>query len=59
MTTAGGERQPYKGTAASVIRIVRSEGARGLYKGLGPNLLRVAPSAAITFTAYESLIKLF
>lgn len=32
---------------------------KGLYKGLGVNLIRVIPSTAITLTTYEQLIKLF
>jgi hypothetical protein len=30
----------------------------GFYKGLVPNLLRVVPSAAITFVVYEHVAKL-
>ncbi|XP_032668141.1 mitochondrial carrier protein Rim2 [Odontomachus brunneus] len=33
--------------------IIKHEGARGLFKGLGPNLIGVAPSRAIYFCAYS------
>lgn len=33
--------------------IIKNEGARGLFKGLGPNLIGVAPSRAIYFCAYS------
>lgn len=32
--------------------IIQNEGGRGLFKGLGPNLVGVAPSRAIYFCAY-------
>lgn len=32
--------------------IIQHEGGRGLFKGLGPNLVGVAPSRAIYFCAY-------
>ena len=34
--------------------IKQTEGMRGLYKGLGPNIVGVAPSRAIYFWAYSS-----
>jgi hypothetical protein len=30
---------------------------RGLYRGLGPNLLRVLPSTGITFVVYEAVAR--
>ncbi|KAH8119233.1 mitochondrial carrier domain-containing protein [Phellopilus nigrolimitatus] len=33
--------------------VLRTEGVRGLYKGLWPNLLKVAPSIATSFFVYE------
>ncbi|GFG31794.1 hypothetical protein Cfor_04231, partial [Coptotermes formosanus] len=33
--------------------IVENEGPRALFKGLGPNLVGVAPSRAIYFCAYS------
>ena len=34
--------------------IVETEGARALFKGLGPNLIGVAPSRAIYFATYSN-----
>lgn len=33
--------------------IVNTEGSRALFKGLGPNIVGVAPSRAIYFCAYS------
>jgi solute carrier family 25 phosphate transporter 23/24/25/41 len=38
-----------------VLRItLKSEGPRGLYKGLTPNLLKVAPAMSISYVVYEN-----
>jgi len=47
----------YKGTVDVIQKILRHEGPAGFYKGLVPNLLRVVPSAAITFVVYEKVAK--
>lgn len=36
-----------------LIDVIRKEGVRGLYKGLGPTLLRTFPSTGALFVAYE------
>lgn len=36
-----------------LLRIKRSEGIRGLYRGLSPTLLRTFPSTGALFVAYE------
>ena len=38
--------------------IWRREGLRGLYKGALPSVLKAAPSAAVTLTAYEYIMGL-
>lgn len=38
-------------------QIWRYEGALGFFKGCVPNVLKTAPSAAITFLCYEECIK--
>ncbi|KAL8497351.1 hypothetical protein ACS0TY_020875 [Phlomoides rotata] len=38
-------------------RTYRHEGVRGFYKGLFPNLLKVVPSASITYLVYEAMKK--
>jgi len=45
----------YKGVRDAIIRIWQEEGARAFYSGMQTNLLRVIPSCAITFTAYEMI----
>lgn len=46
----------YSGMADAFRRILKQEGMRGLFKGLIPNALRVAPGAAITFVVYEGVM---
>jgi solute carrier family 25 folate transporter 32 len=48
----------YRGPFDTVAKIFRNEGVRGLFKGLSTNLLRVVPSAAITFVVYEKVAAL-
>lgn len=35
-------------------KTLKAEGARGLYKGLTPNLLKVAPAVSISYIVYEN-----
>lgn len=51
------DHKPYSGLRDAVQRILRSEGVAGLYRGLSANLVRVIPSTAVTFVAYEELSK--
>ena len=44
---------PYRNTAHAVVTIYINEGITGFYKGMLPNLLKVAPSVAIAFVTYE------
>jgi len=39
--------------------IFREEGMRGFYKGMWPRMVSLAPASAISWTAYETLKKLF
>lgn len=39
--------------------IVEHEGPRALFRGLGPNIVGVAPSRAIYFSAYSQAKKFF
>ena len=41
---------------ACLAKMYSSEGLRGLYKGSLPSILKAAPSAAVTFTAYEFVL---
>ncbi|BBN01553.1 solute carrier family 25 (mitochondrial folate transporter), member 32 [Marchantia polymorpha subsp. ruderalis] len=51
-----GTQKPYTGVADALRSIVREEGLRGLYKGLGPGLLLVS-HGALQFMAYEEMQK--
>lgn len=35
--------------------IIRTEGTRGLYRGLAPNFMKVVPSVSISYVVYEYL----
>ncbi|KAI0483978.1 mitochondrial carrier [Xylariaceae sp. FL0804] len=56
LQTQGTSMHParYTGIWDVAQKTVRNEGARGLYKGLMPNLLKVAPALSITWMAYEN-----
>lgn len=43
----------YKGIWDAIRVIVAQEGVRGLYKGIVPNLLKVAPSMASSWASFE------
>ena len=45
------------GIFACLKHIVKTEGPRSLFKGLGPNLVGVAPSRAIYFSIYAKVKK--
>ncbi|KZV70672.1 mitochondrial carrier [Peniophora sp. CONT] len=51
MRNGGMER--YDGALSAARHIVRTEGLAGMYRGLWPNLLKVAPSIATSFFTYE------
>ncbi|KIJ49521.1 hypothetical protein M422DRAFT_225317 [Sphaerobolus stellatus SS14] len=48
----------YSGAVGALRYILKTEGPAGLYRGLWPNLLKVAPSIATSFFTYE-LVKEF
>lgn len=48
----------YTGIVDVAVKTVRNEGVRGLYKGLTPNLLKVAPALSITWVSYENMKRL-
>jgi solute carrier family 25 folate transporter 32 len=56
---AAGNIPKYSGVMDVVSKLLKYEGVRGFYKGLLPNLLRVTPSASITFAVYEYLLSLY
>ena len=44
----------YTGPVDVMRKVWAREGMMGLYKGLGPNLLRTVPSTCVTFLVYEN-----
>jgi solute carrier family 25 thiamine pyrophosphate transporter 19 len=46
----------YKGIFKTVKSILRTEGGRGLYKGLTVSLVKTAPAGAITMWTYERVL---
>ncbi|XP_042496585.1 calcium-dependent mitochondrial ATP-magnesium/phosphate carrier protein 2-like [Macadamia integrifolia] len=47
----------YKGLSDVFWRTLHHEGIRGFYRGIFPNLLKVVPSASITYLVYEAMKK--
>lgn len=43
----------YNSMGGAIRMIIAEEGIKGLYKGLTPNLLKVAPSMAASWLSYE------
>ncbi|CAJ2510718.1 Uu.00g063430.m01.CDS01 [Anthostomella pinea] len=56
LQTQGTSMHPAKYTGIWDVaqKTVKNEGMRGLYKGLMPNLLKVAPALSITWMVYEN-----
>lgn len=48
---------PYKGLFDCFAKIIQQEGPLRLYSGLSVHLLRVVPNSAITFVAFELLVR--
>lgn len=49
----------YTGIVDATRKTLKTEGIRGLYRGLTPNLLKVAPSVSISYIVYENSKRLF
>ena len=47
----------YTGIWDVATKTIKNEGVRGMYKGLAPNLLKVAPALSITWMVYENAKK--
>ena len=53
INTMSGMGYQYKGIWDAIKSIVVQEGVRGMYKGITPNLLKVAPSMASSWVSFE------
>lgn len=48
----------YKGVVATISLILRTQGVRGLYRGLTVSLIKAAPASAVTMWTYEHVLRL-
>lgn len=55
INTMSGMGYQYKSIWDAIKVITAEEGVRGLYKGIVPNLLKVAPSMASSWLAFETV----
>ncbi|EFA84007.1 EF-hand domain-containing protein [Heterostelium album PN500] len=55
--TAQKQRAPRVGVIKSLVNMYKVEGFRGLFKGNGTNVIRIAPYSAIQFLSYEKYKK--
>jgi hypothetical protein len=46
------------GALAEMYSMVRTEGVRGLYRGILPEILKITPMVSITFCVYEWVLDL-
>lgn len=53
INTMSGMGYQYKSLTDAIRVIVTQEGIKGLYKGIVPNLLKVAPSMASSWLSFE------
>ena len=53
------EGDKYNGFLQTLNLIIKEEGYRGMYKGIGTHLLRQIPNTAIVMATYELLINYF
>jgi len=53
-TMFGRDAIVYSGMWDVFVKTVKNEGLLGLYKGLGPNYLKVIPSVSISYVVYEN-----
>ena len=58
MDVRSADAPTYARFSQALVQTLSREGLSGLYKGMTPNILRVLPSSAVTFAAYETVTKL-
>ncbi|PWN92936.1 mitochondrial tricarboxylate transporter [Acaromyces ingoldii] len=49
------DQRQYKGLISGSAAIIRNEGLAGIYKGLGPTMMRQGANSAVRLTTYSSL----
>ncbi|PFH60800.1 hypothetical protein XA68_10314 [Ophiocordyceps unilateralis] len=55
--TSGGDGPKYKGIVMTFRTILREEGWRAFYAGLGTNMMRAVPAATVTMLTYEYVMR--
>lgn len=55
LPSASAEGSPRASMTGVFRHILRAEGPAGLYRGLGPNFLKVIPAVSISYVVYEHL----
>jgi solute carrier family 25 phosphate transporter 23/24/25/41 len=50
-----GQDVKYNGMVDVFNQTVRKEGVLGLYKGMGPNLMKVLPAVGISYAVFENM----
>ncbi|CAL7941091.1 unnamed protein product [Xylocopa violacea] len=58
-TDVGGKGTLYNGLLDALIKILRTEGLTGLYKGTFPTWMRIAPHTVLCLVFYEKLDQLY
>lgn len=52
-----GDIPEYVGVWRTLVKIVRDNGGRGLYRGLSVSLVKAAPASAMTMWTYETVLR--
>lgn len=58
-TDASGKGTLYNGIGDALVKIFRTEGLTGLYKGTFPTWMRIAPHTVLCLVFYEELDQLY
>jgi len=58
-SSTNNQRPLYTGMVDVCTKTFKAQGVRGFYSGLVPQLMKTVPSSALTFFAYEHVVRLF
>jgi solute carrier family 25 phosphate transporter 23/24/25/41 len=51
----GGKSMKYKGMTDVLTKTLQSDGFKGLYRGILPNMIKLAPAAGISWFTFEEV----